>query len=284
MPSPAPAAPDEALAWLPPILSMQSQQLQHLTELMATLVDQKRMSSPPTLPMPVADPYGDLMQDLPAFNYDEDDDATFDAWIKRYGPLDRAAYKTYSEHVLPLKPRDIDLPTTLLNLTKLFGPKKTLTCRRFEFLQSTCPALSGSYVPYREFGNTIKKKFEEASVKDVDSETLKCLVFISGLTDSSHSEMRLRLLNRINRLSEGDPSPTLDDFINDCETFVTLRSDNRAMETEEIKAAYQKKTGRKKKSYSSRERHHRSRSNVRQRHTSHRSQKSESPPRKPRKK
>ncbi|KAL6742233.1 hypothetical protein Aduo_015404 [Ancylostoma duodenale] len=196
------------------------------------------MPSPTTPPMPIADPYGDLVRDLPSFNYDEDDDATFDAWIKRYGPviddrgstlsderkhnlivdkIDRAAYKTYSEHILPLKPRDIDLPTTLLKLTKLFGPKKTLTCRRFEFLQSTCPALSGSYVPYREFGNTIKKKFEEPSMKDVDGETLKCLVFISGLTDSTHSEMRLRLLNRISRLS--DPPLTLDDFINDCETL-----------------------------------------------------------------
>ncbi|KAL6738958.1 hypothetical protein Aduo_012454 [Ancylostoma duodenale] len=75
------------------------------------------MPSPTTPPVPIADPYGDLVRDLPAFNYDEDDDATFDAWIKRYGPviddrgstlseeckrnlivdkLDRAAYKTYS--------------------------------------------------------------------------------------------------------------------------------------------------------------------------------------------
>ncbi|VDP44495.1 unnamed protein product [Heligmosomoides polygyrus] len=32
-------------------------------------------------------PYGDLVRDLPAFVYDKDDDTTFDAWYKRYGPV-----------------------------------------------------------------------------------------------------------------------------------------------------------------------------------------------------
>ncbi|EYC10858.1 hypothetical protein Y032_0053g2332 [Ancylostoma ceylanicum] len=95
--------------------------------------------------------------------------------------------------------------------------------------------------------------------------------------------MRLRLLNRINRSSEGDP-PTVDDFTNDCVTFVTLRSDHCTMKTKEINAAHQKKTERKKKSYFAREQRHRSRSNVRHRHSSRRSQQSESPPREPRRK
>ena len=83
----------------------------------------------------------------------------------------------------------------------------------------------------------IKKKFEDASMKDVDSDSLKCLVFVSGLTDPSHSEMRLRLLNQLNRLRESDPAPILDDFINECETFVTLKTDNRTMENKEVSAA-----------------------------------------------
>ncbi|VDO18660.1 unnamed protein product [Heligmosomoides polygyrus] len=154
----------------------------------------------------VYDPYGDLVRDLPVFNYEKDDESTFDAWFQRYGPvinnrgstlsderkrnllvdkLDNAAYQTYAEHVLPLKPADIDLPTTIQNLVQLFGPKRTLICHRFEFLQSTCPPLTCFNVPYREFGNTIKKKFEDASMKDVDADSLKCLVFVAGLTDAS---------------------------------------------------------------------------------------------------
>ncbi|KIH66008.1 hypothetical protein ANCDUO_03667 [Ancylostoma duodenale] len=67
------------------------------SKLMATLVDQKRMPSPTTPPMPIADPCGDFVRDLPAFNYDEDDDATFDAWIKRYGPVIDDRGSTLSE-------------------------------------------------------------------------------------------------------------------------------------------------------------------------------------------
>ncbi|KAK6022742.1 hypothetical protein OSTOST_11546, partial [Ostertagia ostertagi] len=85
-------------------------------------------------------------------------------------------------------------------------------------------------------------------MKDVDSESLKCLVFVSGLTDSSHSEMRLRLLNKMNRLKESDPLPVLDDFISECETFVTLRSDNRTMETKEINAVIGRKPMKKEAS------------------------------------
>ncbi|KHJ92364.1 hypothetical protein OESDEN_07750 [Oesophagostomum dentatum] len=155
--------------------------------------------------------------------------------------LDSAAYKTYSEHVLPLKPQEIDLATTIENRTKLFGPKRTFIRQRLEFLQSTRPSLTGAYVPCREYGNMIKRKFEDASMKDVDSDSLKCLVFVSGLADPSHSEMRLRLLNQLNRLRETDPAPVLDDFINECETFVTLIADNRTMESKEVNAAYRRK-------------------------------------------
>lgn len=71
-------------------------------------------------------------------------------------------------------------------------------------------------------------------MKNVDSDSLKCLVFLSGLTDPSHCDTRLRLLNRLNCLKENDPSPTLDDFVNDCETYVALKSDNRTMESKDV--------------------------------------------------
>ncbi|KAK5981202.1 hypothetical protein GCK32_005781 [Trichostrongylus colubriformis] len=67
-----------------------------------------------------------------------------------------------------------------------------------------------------------KKKFEKACMKVVDSESLKCLVFVVGLTDASHSGMRLRVLNKTNHLKESDPIPILDDFINECETYFAV--------------------------------------------------------------
>ncbi|EYC22303.1 hypothetical protein Y032_0017g3273 [Ancylostoma ceylanicum] len=263
---------EQAPRWLEEVLQVQFQHLQllqqqnqRIADLVSMLVEREKASTSAadvTSPAPRVDPYGDLVRDLPTFNYEGDEDETFNAWYTRYGPvmddrgkalsddrkrnlivekLDKATYKTYSEHVLPLKPQEIDLATTIDNLRKLFGPKRTLIRRRYEFLQSKCPPLNGAYVPYREYGNMIKRKFEDASMKDVDSDSLKCLVFLSGLTDPSHSETRLRLLNQLNRLKESDPAPLLDDFINECETFVTLRTDNRAIESKEVNAAYQRK-------------------------------------------
>ncbi|RCN30205.1 hypothetical protein ANCCAN_24032 [Ancylostoma caninum] len=154
--------------------------------------------------LPTVDPYGDLVRDLPTFKFEGEEEEAFNAWYARYDliiddrgkaltvdrkrnliveKLDKATYKTYSEHVLPLKPQEIDLANTISNLRKLFGPKKTLICRRYEFLQSKCLPLIGAYLPYREYGNMIKRKFEDASMKDVDSDSSKCLFFLSGLTD-----------------------------------------------------------------------------------------------------
>ncbi|RCN44235.1 hypothetical protein ANCCAN_09753 [Ancylostoma caninum] len=269
MPSRSTATVEEAPTWLAELLTAQSQQVQMLQQLVTHLVDQKdattrQPTTPTSTPIPNDHSYSDLIRDLPVFNYNADDETTFDAWYKRYGPviddrgaalseerkrnlivdkLDRAAYKTYSEHVLPLLPKDVDLPETIRNLTKLFGPKKTVIRRRCEFLQSMCPSLTNTYVPYRDFGNAMKKKFEDALMKEVDSDSLKCLIFIAGLTDPSHSEKRLRL----NRIGEVEPSPALDDFINKCETFVTLRYDNYTMEHKEVKAAQRRRPMEKKR-------------------------------------
>lgn len=260
MPTPLPPTSSDAAPppWMAAMLSVLQQQNQQMVSLMEKLLESKAATSPsPTVPMPhpPPDPYGDLVRDLPAFSYEDDDETTFKDWFKRYGPviedrgsslsddrrrnllvdkLNRAAYKTYADYVLPLEPRQIDLSATVEKLTALFGPKRTLIRRRFEFLQSTCEPLTMSYVPYRDFGNKIKKKFEDASMKDVDSDSLKCLVFLSGLTDPSHCDTRLRLLNRLNCLKENEPSPTLDDFVNDCETYVALKSDNRTMESKDV--------------------------------------------------
>ncbi|EYB92569.1 hypothetical protein Y032_0192g1353 [Ancylostoma ceylanicum] len=74
-----------------------------------------------------------------------------------------------------------------------------------------------------------------------DHDYLKCFVLLSGLTDSSYSEKRLRLPNQLNRLKESDPALLLDDFINEWEMFVTLRTDNRAIESKEVDAGYRRK-------------------------------------------
>lgn len=86
--------------------------------------------------------------------------------------LEKGTCETYSEHVLRLKPHVIDLTTTTDNLKKLFGPKRVLICRRYEFQTVQMSATERLVRPYRKYGNMIKRKFENASMKDVDSNSL----------------------------------------------------------------------------------------------------------------
>ncbi|RCN33236.1 hypothetical protein ANCCAN_20948 [Ancylostoma caninum] len=61
--------------------------------------------------------------------YNADDETTFDAWYKRYGPvIDSSDWSSTIRRTKakPARRQDIDLPETIRNLTKLFGPKKTL--------------------------------------------------------------------------------------------------------------------------------------------------------------
>ncbi|KAL6742097.1 hypothetical protein Aduo_015289 [Ancylostoma duodenale] len=197
--------------WLEDVLQVQFQHLQllqqqnqRIADLVSMLSREKALSraADVTPPAPRVDPYGDLYTRYgPVINGRGkalSDNRKRNLLVEK---LDKATYKTYSEHILPLKPQEIDLAITIENLRKLFGPKRTLILRRYEFLQFKCPPLIGAYVPYR-----------------LDSDSLKCLAFLSGLTVPSHSETRLRLLNQLNRLKETDPALLLDDFINECET------------------------------------------------------------------
>ncbi|XGW17346.1 hypothetical protein V3C99_002168, partial [Haemonchus contortus] len=127
VPSEASATSKDVPPWVTQFLAVfqeQNQALQRqMHQLLTVLVDQKLGPEQAPTKQQSPDAYGDLMRDLPYFNYDEDDDSTFDAWYKRYGPviddrgsslpddrkrnlvidkLDKATYKTYSEHVLPL--------------------------------------------------------------------------------------------------------------------------------------------------------------------------------------
>ncbi|EYC39147.1 hypothetical protein Y032_0673g1399 [Ancylostoma ceylanicum] len=210
-------------------------------------------------------PYGDLMRDLHTFKYEGDEDETFNAWYSRYGPviedrgkalsddrkrnlivekLDKATYKTYSEHGLPLKPQEIDLTTTIDDLRKLIGPKRTLIRCRYEFLKSTCPPLNGAFREHDQ--EEVRRRFHEGRRQR--------LVKVSRSPLGSHRpvtfETSLRLPNWLNRLKESDSAPPLDDFINECGTLVTSRTDNQAIESIEVNAAYQRKLEKQNKKHS----------------------------------
>ncbi|VDO91198.1 unnamed protein product [Heligmosomoides polygyrus] len=94
------------------------QQNQQMVSMMEKLLENKAAPTTPlAIPLPATDPYGDLVRDLSTFCYD-DDDTTFKDWFNDRGSslpderkrnllldkLDRHAYKTHSDYVLPQEP------------------------------------------------------------------------------------------------------------------------------------------------------------------------------------
>uniref|UniRef100_W6NK13 DUF7083 domain-containing protein n=1 Tax=Haemonchus contortus TaxID=6289 RepID=W6NK13_HAECO len=91
VPSDASATSKDVPPWVTQFLAVFQQQNQALQrqmhQVLTVLVDQKLGPEQAPTKQQSPDAYGDLMRDLPYFNYDEDDDSTFDAWYKRYGPV-----------------------------------------------------------------------------------------------------------------------------------------------------------------------------------------------------
>ncbi|RCN28269.1 hypothetical protein ANCCAN_25988 [Ancylostoma caninum] len=144
---------------------------------------------------------------------------TFAYWYKRPDPHEtgRDAYRKYADDILPIQPYEIDFETT--NLQKHFASKKTLIRRRYECLRVTCPPLTASYLPFRDYASKIKRMDEDALLKELDYTALRRL--------DTHAE---------------DSALTIEDLVAECENFTALKMDNTDMEgSHEIHAVQKKK-------------------------------------------
>uniref|UniRef100_A0A1I7WNR7 Uncharacterized protein n=1 Tax=Heterorhabditis bacteriophora TaxID=37862 RepID=A0A1I7WNR7_HETBA len=112
---------------------------------------------------------------------------------------------------------------------------KTFIRRRFECLKIVCLPASETYMPYRDFANSVKRMIENAELKELDYERLKTLLFIAELQDSTLSEVRLRMLAKLDSYAGSTPL-TIDSLVLECENFLTLNIDNRDMGAANINA------------------------------------------------
>ncbi|KHJ41552.1 hypothetical protein D918_08404 [Trichuris suis] len=184
------------------------------------------------------------MTSIAEFVYEPADGLTFDAWFTLFqdvftidcAALDDKAkvrfllrklstpvHDKYPNFILPKKPCDFDFDQTVACLRQLFGSQASLFSMRYNCLKLV-KRDTDDFVTYAA---VINRACEEFQFGTLTEDQFKCLIFISGLQSSQDTELRLRLLNKL----ESDPQVNLQKLTEECNFFNRVRHDSRMMES-----------------------------------------------------
>ncbi|MFH4976831.1 hypothetical protein AB6A40_003540 [Gnathostoma spinigerum] len=197
--------------------------------------------SPP--PPKIEPTFDSLTQAITEFNYDPENDSTFDAWFKRFEDvfkvdgdklddaakvrlllrkLSTSAHEKYTNFILPKQPRDFSFNETVMTLKDMFSRQTSLFNTRYQCLKlSKCD--SHDYVTYAGIVNRECDRFELGTLTD---DQFKCLIFVCGLQSPRDSDIRLRLLNKI----ETEKDVTIKSLSDECKRLINLKHDSQMLE------------------------------------------------------
>ncbi|XP_052895615.1 uncharacterized protein LOC128302803 [Anopheles moucheti] len=183
-----------------------------------------------------------LAGNIKEFCYDPEAKVTFAGWYARYEPLFEkdaekldddakvrlllrklglAEHERYCSYIMPRKVNDFNFETTLRSMKVLFGAQESKVSQRFKCLQLTKNATED----YVMFACRVNKSTVESELAGLSEEALKCLIFVCGLKDDKDSDIRMRLLRRIEERSD----VTLGQLTEQCQMLTNLRNDTAAL-------------------------------------------------------
>ncbi|XP_055613639.1 uncharacterized protein K02A2.6-like [Uranotaenia lowii] len=184
-----------------------------------------------------------LASNITEFNYDPDQGCTFDAWFCRYSELfdkdaaklddaakvrllmrklSPAAHERYTSFVLPKLSKEFSFAETTETLKKLFGSPVSVFHRRFQCLQ-TAKEDSEDILAYSCKVNRMCVDFK---LSDISEEHFKCLIFVCGLKSPKDTDIRMRLINKLNESAD----VTLAKIVEESRNLMNLKSDNVMVE------------------------------------------------------
>ncbi|VDO25342.1 unnamed protein product [Heligmosomoides polygyrus] len=157
---------------------MQLQQLQLLQQLVTRLIEPGEHTSTHALQqVPAIDAYGDLVRDPRHLSTKRTMTPHSMSGTKNMDPSSKTWSINRGVETKPAtghRPRGYDPETDPVIRTETNADPQTSRVSSIDM--STSP-LTRSFAPHPEFGNMVKKKLENAATKDVDGDSLKCLVF-----------------------------------------------------------------------------------------------------------
>ncbi|KFD67385.1 hypothetical protein M514_20421 [Trichuris suis] len=213
------------------LLRQQSESLQATLEMMTRLLAPRTADNR----QPSMD---NLANSISEFRYDPENDSTFDAWYARYediftiecGQMEDAAkvrlvlrklnisaHQKYINFILPKKPSDIGFAETVKRLKDMFGRQRSLFSARYQCLK-LAKRDCDDFITY---AGMVNRECDQFQLNALTEDQFKCLVFVSGLQSAIDSEIRLRLLNKM----EAEPNVTIQALIEECRRITSLNQD-----------------------------------------------------------
>ncbi|CAJ0576494.1 unnamed protein product, partial [Mesorhabditis spiculigera] len=107
--------------------------------------------------------------------------------------------------------------TIVKHLTEMFGEKLSLFSRRFLAFR----VAKEHDEDMRSYAARVNKLYEQGRVKEMKEDEEKCLLFVAGLSDQAHRDIRKKLI----RILESKNDVKLDDLLRECDLQTSLNMD-----------------------------------------------------------
>ncbi|KAK5971408.1 Retroviral aspartyl protease, partial [Trichostrongylus colubriformis] len=183
-----------------------------------------------------------LSNRIEKFVFDADVEMGFSRWYSRYKEvftedarqlpesarvrllcekLDNVTFEKYQRHVLPRNVSDIGYQDTVDNLKHLFDFKASEFTTKYQCLKLE----KNENEDYLTYTGRVNEFCEKAKLHDLDSDGIKCLLWIFGLKSQTEAEIRQRLIAILDREYRAGRKISLHELHQECENFLSLKRD-----------------------------------------------------------
>ncbi|CAH8633242.1 unnamed protein product [Schistosoma bovis] len=221
------------------LLEQQLKLMQMLMETKVTPPLQPSTSSSTTAPS-----VDGIANSIAEFHYDPDSNVTSEMWFRRYEDLFKFdfanqddAWKVrlllrklganeldkYCNLILPLNPRDRSFADTVQTLIQHFGDNSSLFNTRYRCLKLTM----NEDDDFLTHVGVVNRECERFRLKSLTEDQFKALILICSLQHQKFSDLRTRLLSRLDQ----EPKLTLSDIANEYQRLLNLQRDTSMVQS-----------------------------------------------------
>ena len=181
-----------------------------------------------------------IWNSMEIFIYLPEEDKTFEAFYRRYKDLFTVEcedlthakkvcllfrelgiteYSKFVDYILPKKTSELEFSEAVKLPSELFSPNMTLFPKKWKYFNLS--KLDDE--DYLTFASIVNKHCDDFRLVELSADDFKCLIFAQGLVSAKNSEIRRRVLSKL----ESEPGLTLQKLAENCERVVSVKNDSK---------------------------------------------------------